>query len=123
MKPNSIAFSLVLAGGLIAVSLAIVALKTNGIIDDETSTRAFGVALGLMLAIYGNSIPKQISGDAGLMRFTGWTFVIAYLIYAAIWAFAPMEYTLVGSLAVGAVSLVLMFGYTALTVSRRTKNS
>lgn len=121
MKPNSLAFSLALAGGTLAASAAVVVLKQNGIIDGDMAQRALGVVLGLMLVVYANFIPKQIArGNARAKRLIGWTFVLAYLAYAAIWAFAPMEYTLVGSLAAVAGALVFTVAYCTLKSPRAT---
>jgi hypothetical protein len=121
MNPNSVPFALTIAGGTLAGSLAITALKWNGLIDEDTALRAFGVVLGVMLMIYANFIPKQVArGDAGAMRFTGWVFVAAYLAYAAIWAFAPMDYTVWGSMAAIAGALVLTLAYCALRRRKAT---
>lgn len=112
MKANSLAYSLALGGATLASTAAFAVLRLNGVISGETADRAVGVVIGLMVVVYANFVPKQISnGNPAIQRFIGWTFVIAYLAYAAIWAFAPMSYTAPGSVAVGIAAMVIAFVY------------
>lgn len=119
MKPTSLAFNLALAGATLVGSAAVVVLKKNGVIDGDMAERALGVILGVILVVYANFIPKQVSRSAPrAKRVIGWTFVLAYLSYAAIWAFAPMQYTLAGSISVVLAALLVTLAYCAM---KRTK--
>ena len=85
--------------------------------DSGAASRVFGIATGLVLAYYGNVIPKRsacvnpVSDSAArrqrLLRFSGWAFTLAGLAYAAIWAFAPLGDALWAMLPVAA-ALVLV---------------
>lgn len=115
MKASSLTFNIALALATLIASVIIVVLKRNGAIDGEMAQRALCVVLGIILVVYANFIPKQIArGSAAVKRFTGWTFVAAYLSYAAIWAFAPMEYALAASMSAVGAALVLTLAYCAL---------
>jgi len=112
MNPNSLAFNIALCALTLAASLIVVVLKKNGVIDGDIAERALGVIIGLILVIYANFIPKQISRNHPQgRRFVGWTFTLAYLAYAAIWAFAPSAYTFAGSLAAVGSALVITIAY------------
>jgi hypothetical protein len=88
---------------LIALGLALAYARAKGLLDEGDKSlvvRIFGIATGLILAFYGNVIPKRsacvdpVSDSAArrqrLLRFSGWAFTLAGLAYAAIWAFAPL---------------------------------
>ena len=69
--------------------------------DGDLSSRLFGIAGGLILAVYGNFIPRQLERydpartDPGrwqrLQRRSAWAFVLAGLACAAIWALLPVR--------------------------------
>ena len=96
-----------IAAILIALGLALAYARAKGLLDkgdNSVVSRVFGVATGLILAYYGNVIPKRsacvnpVSDSAArrqrVLRFSGWVFTLAGLAYAAIWAFAPLGDTL-----------------------------
>ena len=70
-------------------------------IDPGLGVRVFGILCGVMLAIFGNAIPKRMvryePGSDGparrqaCLRFCGWVFALAGLANAAIWALAPLK--------------------------------
>ena len=99
-KQRELAHGLIVAGLLIALAVAAVAARRLGLLPDpEVAPRAFGIACGLVLAAYGNVIPRKLvryePGSArparrqAAMRFAGWAFVLAGLASALVWAFAP----------------------------------
>ena len=109
-----------IAAVLIALGLALAYARAKGLLDkgdNSLVSRVFGVATGLVLAYYGNVIPKRsacvnpVSDSAArrqrLLRFSGWAFTLAGLAYAAIWAFAPLGDTLWAMLPLAA-ALVLV---------------
>jgi len=92
---RQIARALILAGGLLAGSIALTAARRMSYLDADTTLRAIMVLLGLVMAIYANDIPKQVTkktarGQA-MQRLTGRAMVLAYLAYVAIWIFAPID--------------------------------
>ncbi|MES2643355.1 MAG: ammonium transporter [Myxococcota bacterium] len=99
------------AGSMIAVALGASFAKTQGYIDEETTVRVVAMN-GLMIAYYGNRAPKAVAPSAcaaQVTRVAGWAMVLSGLVYAALWAFAPIPVASTvgtGSVAVGmAVSL------------------
>lgn len=75
--------------------------KKTGLVDYPTALYAANVAMGLMLALFGNFFPKfarpldekletttrQLAAD----RWSGRVLVFAGLIYSALWLFAPVS--------------------------------
>jgi hypothetical protein len=99
-KQKELARGLVVAGLLIAAAVAMVTARRLGLLaDPELAPRAFGILCGLVLAAYGNVIPRKLvryePGSArparrqAAMRFAGWAFVLAGLANALVWSFAP----------------------------------
>jgi hypothetical protein len=73
------------------------------------------VLTGILLAVYGNVIPKSVSrlsakGES-LERVTGWATVLSGIGYAAIWAFAPIEIAAVASMGAVLIGFVCVVGY------------
>jgi len=123
--------AVVLAAGLLIVSLGFKAGDAAGLLGangDEMTVRAFGVAMGLVLAVLGNAIPKRIEpllakhyapGELqSVQRFAGWTFVIAGLGYAAVSLFMPIGTGNTVATTICAAAVVLVIGRWLL-VSRR----
>jgi hypothetical protein len=91
------------AAVIIVLGLGLAYARAKGFLDEgghDLASRIFGIATGLVLAYYGNAVPKKsacvspASPSAArrqrLVRFSGWAFTLAGLIYAAVWAFAPI---------------------------------
>lgn len=115
---NIITKSGLIAAGWIALSLAVAWALTAGWLDADSTIRITMVANALLLAYYGNAIPKAVlrtpiarSGR----RFAGWVFVLGGLISAALWAFAPLDIATPIALAVTAGSAILAIGYCRLS--------
>ena len=117
-----ILFSLKLAAVMIGTGLLLALARKQGWIDGELVERAMGVIIGLALAAFGNAMPKMLSGPPpssihhatlaqAAVRVGGWTMTLAFLAWAALWAFAPRDLILVGSLAVVGASSTIILGY------------
>jgi hypothetical protein len=114
----------VLAGLIIAVSLGVKLLALLGLEYGTGPDRAFGIVLGLILAIMGNMLPKMLKPLSVIpavnvrrqsaQRFSGWAFSIAGLGYAAAWAFAPLARAAEVSMAVCGTALMLVLASWAL---------
>lgn len=109
--------NLALAGLLIAVSIALAFLRRQGVVGAEAPARGAMMLTGILLAVYGNVIPKSVSrlsakGES-LQRVTGWATVVAGLGYAAIWAFAPIDIAAIASMIAVALGFVIVIGYCA----------
>jgi hypothetical protein len=117
MMTNRITSSLALAGLLIAVSAGLAYVHRLGVVGSETPARVTMVLTGILLAVYGNVIPKSDSrlsarGES-LQRVTGWATVISGLGYAAIWAFAPIGIAAEASMAAVIIGFASVLGYCA----------
>jgi hypothetical protein len=91
---KSIWQSVVLAAFLIAISLAAAWSARVGTIPGDWPTRITMILSMLMIAYYGNTIPKVIAREAAArraLRLAGWAFVLAGIASAALWAFAPLD--------------------------------
>ena len=91
--------SLVVAGAIIALSLAATAARNAGLIEGETVTRVVMGAIGLMLVWYGNSMPKTfvpVAKARQVQRVGGWSMVLSGLLYAGLWIFAPLSLAFTG---------------------------
>ena len=102
------------ATAMIAVSIAAAWGVMTGALGPDTPVRVMMVFNALILAYYGNAIPKAVlrtpvarSGR----RFAGRAFVLGGLISAALWAFAPLDIATPIALAVTAGSAILAIGY------------
>lgn len=111
-----------LAGVQIGGALILLLASKQGWIDDETRTRGAMVLIGLCLAAIGNRMPKTMDGPPprsvslaalrqSVLRLGGWALMLGGVVFAGLWAFAPRDVALVGSLAaVGTAMTVTMGG-------------
>jgi len=82
---------------VIAVALAATGARQAGLIDGDAVTRIVMTVTGLMVAWYGNRMPKTFAPSAyerRVARVGGWSLALSGLLYAALWAFAPMDVAL-----------------------------
>lgn len=89
--------SLAWGGGIVVLALLASVAHTNGVITPDTATRIVLAATGLMVAWFGNRMPKTFSPSArarSVTRVGGWSMAISGLIYAVLWAFAPFDIAL-----------------------------
>ena len=95
MMTQRITGGLTIAFALLSVAGGLAYGRRMGFVSPDLSVRGTMAAIGLMLAFYGNAIPKVITVATprarAIQRFAGWAFVLAGLAYAAIWALAPMN--------------------------------
>ena len=107
--------SIAWGGGLIAVALAATLAHRLGVIDTDAVTRIVMGATGLMVAWYGNRMPKTFAPSRcaqQIARLGGWSLAISGLIYAGLWMFAPIETALMfgcGSIIAG-ISATVSYG-------------
>ncbi|WP_300552370.1 hypothetical protein [Maricaulis sp.] len=110
------------AGLMLAIPLAMTAAYTSQFVqmNDDFEQRTMGVVFGLVFAAYGNLVPKSgvslnstkcdRASEQAFNRFAGRMFMITAILYAAIWAFAPLDWTLFAGMAVlvSGVGLVML---------------
>ena len=102
--------SLAWGGGIVVLALGASLARNLGFIDQDTTLRIVLGATGLMIASFGNRIPKTFAPGAGArkaQRVAGWSMVISGLVYAGAFVFAPvMTAVVVGCGAVDRKSVV-----------------
>ena len=119
-KQKELVRGVVVAGLLIAAALAAVGARRAGLIADTDPARISGILAGLVLAFYGNFIPRRLvryepdsvrpARQQAALRFSGWAFVLAGLANALVWAFAPSTAMALWSMVpiVAAIALVTL---------------
>jgi hypothetical protein len=121
--------SAIMAGLLLAASLALALVGEFGLADQSLRVRAQGVVMGLVVIAMGNFLPKFVPSLApkrysaaraqSAQRFAGWTFVLAGLGYAGAWIFLEPAYAGIAATATCATAAALIFARTAwMRVSR-----
>lgn len=111
---RDIKVSLLWAGGIIGLALVASYARRLGHIDGDTTTRIVLAAIGLMIAWFGNRVPKAFVPNASARqanRVTGWSMAISGLIYAGLWAFAPFNIALIGGCGAIIVGMAVTLGY------------
>ena len=101
-------------GGIIALALAATAARQAGWLDAETVTRIVIGTTGLMVAWYGNRMPKALAPCTmarRVQRVGGWALTLSGLFYAGLWVFAPVSVAVIGGCAAIGLGLVVTFGY------------
>lgn len=99
--------------GLVVLALAATLARKLGYIDGEMVTRVVG-ANGLMIAWYGNRMPKTFVPSAQARkarRVAAWSLVLSGLIYAGLWAFAPIPTAVWGGTAAVLTGIAVTLGY------------
>jgi hypothetical protein len=117
---KELAGSLAWGVGMVALALAATLARKLGYIDGEMVTRVVG-ANGLMIAWYGNRMPKTFVPSAQARkarRVAAWSLVVSGLIYAGLWAFAPISVAVAGGTAAILVGIAVTIGY-CLTLRRK----
>lgn len=105
--------SLAWASTIILLSLSATFARQLGYIDAESSLRVVAMN-GLMVAYYGNRAPKAVvpsSHARQVARFTGWALVLSGLVYAGLWAFAPVGTAMIFGTGAVAGGVLLSLAY------------
>jgi hypothetical protein len=106
--------SLAWGGGMVALALAASLARKLGYVDADTVTRVVVGVNGLMIAWYGNRMPKTFVPSASARqarRVGGWSMALSGLVYAGLWAFAPIQTATFGGCGALIVGLAVTFGY------------
>lgn len=107
--------------GILLVALCGSYARKVGYVDNETVTRVVIGMNGLMIAWWGNLMPKAVAPNAWMRqakRVGGWSMFLSGVLYTGLWAFAPIPVAVaVGSGAVIA-GVVVTLGYCLLLRNR-----
>jgi hypothetical protein len=101
-------------GGIILVALAMTLLRQGGYVEGDTVTRVVIGLNGLMIAWWGNRMPKAFVPSAHLRkanRVAGWSMVLSGLVYAALFAFAPLQLAVAGGCGAVIAGIAVTVGY------------
>ena len=100
--------------GIVVLALAASLTRKLGYIDTDTVNRLVMGAIGLMVAWFGNRMPKRFVPNAmarRVHRVGGWSMALSGLTYAGLWAFAPLDVAVVGGSGAILVGLAVTIGY------------
>lgn len=100
--------------GLLTLALGATLARKLGYADSDTVTRLVIGANGLMIAWFGNRMPKAFVPSAWVRRVHrvgGWSLVLSGLVYAALWAFAPIPVAVAGGCAAVLLGMAVTVGY------------
>ena len=107
--------------GILALALVLCLARKQGYVDSDTVTRWVIGANGLMIAWFGNRMPKAFVAKAcarQIRRVGGWSLALSGLLYAGLFAFAPMSVAIWGGTAAVVAGLAVTMGYCILLRSK-----
>jgi uncharacterized membrane protein YgdD (TMEM256/DUF423 family) len=115
---KTIRASLVIAGVQVFAGVLLALASSRGFISNETMLRGAMMVVGLGLAAVANMIPKRPDGPPPptlqlavlrqtVMRTAGWAMMVGGLLFAGLWAFAPLDVAPIGAAIALGVSMVL----------------
>lgn len=114
MMNSDTRISLAWGVGIVVLALGLSSARSAGHVDHDTVTRIVLGATGLMVAWFGNMMPKRFVPNAlarKVHRVGGWSMAVSGLIYAGAFAMLPIQTAVfVGGGAVAA-GLALTLGY------------
>lgn len=111
------------AGGIITLALGATLARNLGYVDADTVTRVVIGTNGLMIAWYGNRMPKALAPSncaRRIARVAGWSMVLSGIVYAGLWAFAPIGVAVVAGCAAVGTGIAVTIGY-CLSLRARAK--
>lgn len=100
--------------GIVLLALGATFARNLGYVDADTVTRLVLGATGLMVAWFGNRMPKTIAPSARArqaQRVGGWSMALSGLVYAGLWAFAPLDVALIGGGGAIMLGIAVTIGY------------
>lgn len=114
-------WAIALAAFILGSAAGLSYLETNDLIGPDLARRSVQALIGLVLAGYANVMPKQLERLQGsvraqaaaqaAVRVGGWSLTLGGLAYAALWAFAPLEFANTASIVVVGGATLLTLGY------------
>ena len=114
---RQISINLGMAAVVLAVALGLTWARHQGLVDAQSVTRWSMIAIGLMLAVNANLIPKQpaarpLSERAlAIRRVAGWSSFMGGLGFAAAWAFVPLSHAADVSMAAVGAGMIWLIGF------------
>jgi hypothetical protein len=102
------------AGAILVVAFGGIVVRKLGYVDNETVTRVVIGLNGLMIAWQGNRLPKTFVPNAKARqarRVAGWSLALSGLVYAGLFAFAPIPVAAAGGACAVFAGLAVTLGY------------
>ena len=99
--------------GIVVLALAATFARKQGLIDGEMVDRIVMGSIGLMVAWFGNQMPKRFVPSARARQATrvaGWSMALSGLVYAGFWVAAPKNVAVIGG------SLAILVGITVTVI-------
>lgn len=122
MKAETLA-GVIWAGAILILALGGALALSAGLMDKDMATRLVMGLNGLVLAWYGNRLPKAVQPDARARqasRVAGRVLVAGGLANAGFWAFAPVDTAIVyGTGAIAAAAAITLAVYGVLLLRMR----
>jgi hypothetical protein len=100
--------------GIAVVALVASSARNLGYVDGDTVTRVVIGLTGLMIASFGNRMPKTFVASSRARqarRVASWSLVLSGLVYAGLWSFAPIPVAAVGGSAAVLLGMAVTVGY------------
>ena len=114
-------FAVTLAVVILGMAVGLKFAQRLALVDPDAAKRTMQVTIGLMLAAYANLMPKDVgpwrasalamARSQSALRVGGWSMTLAGLVYAGLWAFAPLAFADVASMVIVASAMVITAGY------------
>jgi hypothetical protein len=121
MIARTLIAGLAAAALMLAVAAGVKYAEGASVIGHDTAVRTIQVIIGLMLAAYANFMPKSLGSlqssaaaarwAQSALRVGGWSFAIAGLGYAVIWALAPLAIADVISILIVVSAMIATLGH------------
>jgi hypothetical protein len=102
---------------ILGATVLIRSLVHAGVIDGQIADRSFMVALGVMICVIGNHVPKALKSPRrsleaerrtqAALRTVGWTMTSAGLLFSFVWVAAPESFAAPVSLSALAVAFLV----------------
>jgi hypothetical protein len=108
-------------GGIVLLALAATFARNQGYVDQDTVLRVVIGINGLMIAYYGNRAPKAVAPSAcaqQVTRVAGWSLVLSGLVYAGVWAVAPIPLAITVGCSAVIAGMIVTLGYSLWLRSR-----
>lgn len=102
------------AVGIVVVALVASFARKLGYVDGDTVTRVVIGLTGLMIASFGNRMPKTFvpsSRAREARRVAAWSLVLSGLVYAGLWAFAPIPVAVAGGCGAVLLGMAVTISY------------
>jgi hypothetical protein len=110
-------------GSVVALAIGAALAHKLGYIEADTVQRVIFGSIGLMVAGFGNRIPKAFVASAKArraQRVAGWSMVLSGLSYAGLWVFASFTVATWGGFAAILAGIAVTMGY-CLSVQSKAK--